>query len=152
MKLLIQAGLVLSLLAGCGNPAGPTLTGEDDLVLQVKDLDWKTLPDDQATILAAELHGHTLHLRVQYGGGCRTHRFALVAGTAIAESYPPYSLFRLAHDGDGDRCDALVTRDIRVDLAPIVSLVQRGGATALRFSLIEPGERAAGVGELLLTF
>ncbi len=150
MKQLIAAMLALPALA-CGTPAGPTLSAED-LVLQVADLDWSTLPGDQATITSAELQGHTLHLRVQYGGGCAPHRFALVTGTAIAESFPPYALFRLAHDGSGDPCDALVNRDLRVDLTPIVSLLQQGGGTSLRFGLMEPGQHRAAVGELLLTF
>ena len=140
-------------LAACSDPSGPGLSDEDELVLQiVDDLDPSELPDDQATITSARLEGRTLRLTLQYGGGCATHRFALVSGTALGESYPPYTLLRLAHDGNGDPCDALITREVEVDLSPIVPLVQQSGGTALRFNLMEPGEQLSAVGELLLTF
>ena len=152
MKLGAGSVVVLCGLAACSNPAGPSLTDGDDLVLQViEEFDWKTLPGDPATISAAHLEGRILHLRIQFGGGCEPHRFALVTGAALAESNPPYTQFRLAHDGNRDPCDALLTRDIRVDLSPIVPLVQQSGGTALRFTLMEPGARASAVGELLLT-
>jgi hypothetical protein len=152
MKLGAGSAIVLCGLAACSSPAGPSLTDGDDLVLQViEGLDWKDLPGDPATITAAHLEGRILHLRIQFGGGCEPHRFALVAGRALAESNPPYSMFRLAHDGNHDPCDALLTRDVRVDLSPIVPLVQQSGGTALRFTLVEPGERVSAVGELLLT-
>jgi hypothetical protein len=41
---------------------------------------------------------------------------------------------------------------VAVDLSPIVPLVQASGARALRFELIEPGERRSGGGVLLLEF
>jgi hypothetical protein len=147
-------GLFLGMIAlACSNPVGPGLSDQDQLVLQVTPgLDWRVLPDDQVTITDARVEGRTLHLSLQFGGGCKTHRFALVAGAELGESNPPYTLLRLAHDGHDDFCDALVTRNLEVDLSPIVPLVQQSGAAALRFELVEPGEHVSGVGELLLTF
>lgn len=152
MRFRVASGIVLAAIVGCSNPAGPSLSEEDDLVLQIlDDFDWKKLPDDAATITAAHVEGQVLFLQVQFGGGCGKHRLALVTSSAIAESNPPYSQFRLAHDGGGDPCDALITRELRVDLSPIVPLAQ-GSGNALRFTLLEPGEHPSGVGELLLTF
>ena len=154
MKLgMAGAALLGALLFGCSDAAGPSLSEDEDLVLQILDLrEPGELPDDQATITSARVEGRTLHLTVQFGGGCGRHRFGLVAGTAFGESLPLYTVFRLAHDGGGDPCDALLTRNLRVDLSPIVPLVQQGGGTALRFELLEPGEHPSAVGELLLTF
>lgn len=153
MKVGVLLVSALVALAGCSNPAGPSLSEADDLVLQLlDDFDWENLPNDAATITAARVEGQTLLLTVQFGGGCGRHRLALVAGTAIAESYPPFSSFRLAHDGGGDPCDALLTRDLRVDLSPIVPLVQQSGGNSLRFGLVAPGGQPSGIGELLLTF
>ena len=132
---------------------GPTLSSDDQLVLQViPGLDWHALPDDQVTIVSANLASRTLHLRVQYGGGCVDHGLALVTGTELAESFPPFTLLRLAHDAHGDPCDALITRSIEIDLSPIVPLVQQSGAHALRFELLEPGGHPSDVGELVLAF
>jgi hypothetical protein len=152
MKLGITSAALLSALAGCSDSLGPSLVEGEDLVLQViEGFDWKKLANDPATITAAHLEGRILHVRVQVGGGCKPHRFALVADGALAESNPPYAQFRLAHDGDGDPCDALLTRDLVVDLSPIIPLVQQSGGTALRFVLVEPGGQPSAVGELLLT-
>lgn len=145
-------GVLLLALAACSDVTGPSLSDGDQLVLQVlQGFDWKKLPDDPATITDGHVEGHTLHLQVQFGGGCKQHRFALVAAEALAESNPPYTRFRLVHEGDEDPCDALLTRDLQVDLTPIVSLVQLSGGTALRFTLLEPGEHPSAIGELLLT-
>lgn len=145
-----------ALLLGCldsRGPAGPSLSTSDELVLQVlPNLDRRTLADDQAIITAAEVQNHILHLTVRYGGGCREHGFALVAGDAVGESFPPFTLLRLAHEAHDDPCDALLLRELHVDLSPIVALLQPGGSNALRFELVEPGEHRSDVGELLLTF
>jgi hypothetical protein len=143
---------LLLVLAACSDVTGPLLSDGDQLVLQVlQGFDWNKLSRDAATITDASVEGHTLRLHVQFGGGCKPHRFALVAGDALAESNPPYTQFRLAHDGGKDPCDALLTRDLEVDLTPIVSLVQLSGGTALRFTLLEPGEHPSAIGELVLT-
>jgi hypothetical protein len=129
---------------------GPTLTDDTELVLQIiPGLDPDDLADDQATITAAHVDGRTLFLSLQFGGGCAPHSFALVTGGEIGESNPPFTIFRLAHDGNRDPCDALLTRNVEVDLSPIMPLA---GSSALRFTLMEPGERVSSVGELVVTF
>ncbi|HLB53709.1 MAG TPA: hypothetical protein VJK71_01205 [Gemmatimonadales bacterium] len=149
----VGGGLLGVLLLACSDPAGPSLSDEPRLVLQIiPGSNWNNLPNDQATITAARIAGSTLHLTVQYGGGCNSHRFALVAGTSFGESLPLYTMLRLAHDGSRDPCEALITRQLEVDLSPIVPLVQQAGGSALRFDVVEPDGRVSSVGELLLTF
>lgn len=155
MRLRFGWWILPALLLGCVDSrraAGPSLSTSDDLVLQIlPNLDWRALDDDHVVITAAQVSNRVLHLSVQFGGGCKEHSFALVAGDSFGESFPPFTLFRLVHDAQGDPCDALLARTLHVDLSPIVALLQPGN-TALRFELVEPGERRSDVGELLLTF
>lgn len=147
-----QATILLATCLGCGNPFGIEL-GTKDLRLQlVAGLVPARLPADPATIERASLTGSILRLDLSYGGGCREHRFALVAGTSFGESQPLFTVMRLAHDAGGDTCEARVRRSITVDVSPIVEYVRRAGGDALRFELIEPGERFSSVGELRYTF
>ena len=147
-----QATLLVATFLGCGDPLGIAL-GTDDLRLQVVEgLVPSQLPADPATIEMASLTGSSLRLDLRYSGGCREHRFALVAGTSFGESLPLFTVMRLAHDAGGDTCEALVRRSITVDVSPIVEYVRRAGGDALRFELIEPGERFSTVGELRYTF
>ena len=137
----------------CSDPTGPGLSDGTHLILQVvADPQSGAWPGDPATVTAAHVHGSALHLTVQFGGGCATHRFALVTGTALGESFPPYTQLRLVHDAAGDPCDAWLTRELTVDLRPIIPLVQQSGASSLRFVIVEPDQQASQVGELLLSF
>jgi len=155
VRVRISGILVGAVLLGCTDPVGPSpaLSAEDQLALQiVPHLEWRTGADHPATITSAQVERQTLHLMVEYGGGCATHRFALVAGTELGESLPPYTVLRLAHDGNGDPCRALLGKQLEVDLSPILPLVNQSGGSALRFILVEPGERVSTMGELLVTF
>ena len=143
---------VLVLAACDAGISGPNLSPADHLTLQIlPGYNWSRLPGDAAVISSASVQGHTLQLTVQYGGGCSTHDFALVAGGEVGESNPPFTFFRLAHNAHGDPCDAIVFRDLSVDLTPIIAMLQ-ASSTALRFGLVEPGEHPSAIGELLLTF
>ena len=145
--------LVGVLLAACSDPTGPTLSDAELLQLQIiPDLDPDDLPDDHASITSARIEGHTLFMTMSFGGGCATHRFALVTDGAVAESNPPQMLLRLAHDGDRDPCDALLTRTVQVDLAVLTPLMQTTGPYTIRLRIAEPDGEVADVGELLITF
>jgi predicted small lipoprotein YifL len=63
--------------------------------------------------------GDRLRLPIQYGGGCRVHRFALLVDPAFRESHPVQVSARLTHDADGDLCRALLSEDLQFDLAPL---------------------------------
>ncbi|MFN0178520.1 MAG: hypothetical protein ACKVZ0_06935 [Gemmatimonadales bacterium] len=144
--------LLVAASVGCGEPTGVDLATGDLRLQVVEDLVPSRLPADPAKVERATLTGSILLLDLSYSGGCREHSFALVTGTTFAESWPLFTVMRLAHDAAGDLCEAVVRRSIRVDLSPIVPLVRRAGGDALRFELIEPGERFAAVGELRLRF
>jgi len=120
------AALLLLALPGCisSSPAAPLdlLMTADDLVapaLLVSRNDPRPWPFDPWTFVSHRVEGDTLALEVQYGGGCREHRFALLIDPAFMESHPVQVAARLAHDADGDLCRALLTRTLRYDLTPL---------------------------------
>lgn len=81
---------------------------------------------DPFQLNAASIMGDTLSVSVSYGGGCRTHRFTLVASNAFMESYPVQLRASLAHVANDDPCRAWVTADYDFDLTPIKRRYQEG--------------------------
>ena len=78
--------------------------------------------DGQVPVIADD----TLTLTVSYGGGCETHDFTLVASDVFMESYPVQLGVTLAHDANGDTCEAYLTEAYEFDLTPIKTLYQEG--------------------------
>ena len=128
----ILLSLVVAWTAACGN-------GEDNPVSTTPSPD---PPDDTSTagsvvfspgdvgsttqwgtddyeLEAAYVAGDTLAVTLSYGGGCRTHRFTLVAAEAFMESDPVQLAVAIAHDADGDPCQAYFTEDYHFILDPI---------------------------------
>ena len=63
-----------------------------------------------------------LFLTLSYSGGCARHDFTLVADSQFRESDPVRLILFLAHDDNGDRCEAYPTESYRFDLAPVRAL------------------------------
>lgn len=78
--------------------------------------DW---PGDLFAALEATLQADTMTLRVSFTGGCRDHRFELVAWSGWLESEPVQANLLLSHDDQGDPCEAEIIRDLRFDLTPL---------------------------------
>lgn len=127
------AGVIgaLLLVTGCGgsgqlgplDPLDTYLTtslqaGVPPALLVAND-DPRPWPMDPWTYRSHALSGDTLTVSIQYGGGCRVHRFALLVDPAFRESHPVQVSARLAHDADGDLCRALISEDLRFDLGPL---------------------------------
>ncbi|MAI73949.1 MAG: hypothetical protein CMM01_24040 [Rhodopirellula sp.] len=74
---------------------------------------------DSFDIEATELHGDLLKLVVAYGGGCETHRFVVWTDNSFSQSQPPLIKLFVAHDSNGDGCEALIQRALWIDLVPI---------------------------------
>ena len=58
----------------------------------------------------------TLTLSLSYAGGCRQHEFTLVASEVFLESFPVQLRVAIAHDANGDSCEAWLTQDYEFDL------------------------------------
>lgn len=78
-------------------------------------------PKDDIVLKGVELQGDTLVVRVMHSGGCKPHTYELLwsggfqksaAGDAQAELV-------LAHDANGDSCEALLNRTASFDLGPL---------------------------------
>ena len=74
---------------------------------------------DSFDIEATELHGDLLKLVVAYGGGCESHRFVVWTDNSFSQSQPPVIKLFVAHDSNGDTCEALIQRALWIDLLPI---------------------------------
>ena len=73
---------------------------------------------------APVIEDDTLTLTVSYSGGCEHHDFALVTSGLFLESYPVQLAVAVAHDANGDRCEAYLTTEYEFDLTPIKTLYQ----------------------------
>ncbi len=91
-------------------------------------------PQDPFQIQEAVVSGHTLQVRLSYGGGCRLHDVKMVAWGGWMESSPVQVRLFLSHEDFDDPCDAWVTRDFTFDLVPL-KLAYQGS-----YGVAEPGK------------
>ena len=111
-------------------------------------VDFETSPDrwpeDLFHTENATLSGHTLDLRLSYGGGCRTHDVKVVAWGGWMESDPVRVKLFISHEDFDDPCDAWLTKDYSLDLVPLKLAYEKSygvaepGATTLILLLAEP--------------
>jgi hypothetical protein len=98
-------------------------------------------PQDPIFILEAAIRDDYLEFQVSHGGGCATHHYDLVAFGGWMESDPVQIRAFFSHDGNGDPCDALITRELSFDLRPLKEAYQESygvgeaGNTTLIISL-----------------
>lgn len=134
----------LMLLSGCElfEPAGhrASVRLSEDTVLLVEPGDLADLPAHPLVVSAATLDREHLVLDIAYSGGCKTHLLGLVGLRALEKSDPPNGYLRLVHDGNGDPCDAFITRTLRFDLRPLLDVYRADGLTGeVRLKIHAPG-------------
>jgi hypothetical protein len=98
---------------------------------------------DPYVLESVRVRDDSLHVRVRFAGGCRTHEFRLVLFKTFRESYPVQSDALLAHAANGDSCRALLVRDMSFDLTPLRDHYRRSYLTAsgvIHLRLLPPGE------------
>lgn len=91
-------------------PPGEPRTG------QIVVADSRNWGDDDYVVNSAAISGNDLTVEVSYSGGCRTHALTLVIAEAFAESDPVQLSAVLAHEADGDPCQAWLTEQYVFDL------------------------------------
>lgn len=79
--------------------------------------DGRNWGDDPYVVNSAAVDGHRLTIEVSFGGGCRRHDFTLVISKMFLESDPVQLPAVLAHDANGDSCEAYPTESHVFDLA-----------------------------------
>ena len=105
-------------------------------------------PRDPVRIVDARVHGDSLRVAVETGGGCRRHTFRLAIAQGFLESDPVQVRAALGHDAQGDPCRALLRGELAASLRPLAEAWRRdyraqrgtviihldGWSTALRYS------------------
>ncbi len=66
----------------------------------------------------------TLQINVSYGGGCEKHEMTLIVSDSFLESFPVQLHVSLAHNANGDTCEAWLTEDYNFDMTPIKTMYQ----------------------------
>lgn len=87
----------------------------------------------------------TLNISVSYSGGCEDHQFTLVVSDTFLESFPVQLHASIAHNANGDTCEAYPTENYRFDLTPIKTMYQEAyrqeaGTIVLRLKDAPDGE------------
>ena len=80
---------------------------------------------DEYELNSATITDDTLNISVSYSGGCKEHEFTLVASEAFLESFPVQLPVSIAHNANGDTCEAYPTSNYRFDLTPIKKMYQK---------------------------
>ncbi|NNM06524.1 MAG: hypothetical protein HKO65_15630 [Gemmatimonadetes bacterium] len=108
------------------------------------DTDPSLWPGDAFQIEDAVIVGQSLQVRLNYGGGCRTHDVKLISWGGWMESDPVQNRLFLSHEDFDDPCDAWITRDYTFDLIPLKIAYQESygvgqpGTTTLILLLEDP--------------
>jgi len=109
-------------------------TGCDSEVLQDSDLDSgervrfvldgldaDSEISDNFELRSAIWNGKHLDISVAYSGGCKEHAFTLYSSAVNIAIYPPQIGVVLAHDGNGDSCEAYIAETISIDVSSLVN-------------------------------
>lgn len=145
MKLNYTIGFILSLLIlltiGCQRLQNQMKTDPDDTTVSVSvdDVDPTDIVHtgevfigdagdrfgtDDFELNSAAITDDTLTVSVSYSGGCEAHQFTLVASESFLESFPVQLHVYIAHNANGDTCEAYPTEDYHFDLTPIKTRYQ----------------------------
>ena len=106
-RLPVLVAPLLALLAapGCRESAVEPDVPEDNVVVAGSG----NRRNDPYVANSAAIDGHHLALEVSYANGCRSHAFLLAISKSIRESNPVQLPAVLAHEVDGDTCEAWLT-------------------------------------------
>lgn len=100
---------------------------------------------DEYALNSATITDDTLNISVSYSGGCKDHEFTLIASEGFHESDPVQLPIAIAHNANGDPCEAYPTENYRFDLTPIKTMYQEAyrqeaGTIILRLKDAPDGE------------
>ena len=100
---------------------------------------------DAYTLNSATITDDMLNISVSYSGGCEDHQFTLVVSEEFLESFPVQLRASIAHNANGDTCEAYPTENYRFDLTPIKTMYQEAyrqeaGTIILRLKDAPDGE------------
>ena len=79
---------------------------------------------DKYALNSAMITEDTLNISVSYSGGCAKHQLTLIVSDTFLESFPVQLPVSIAHNANGDTCEAYPTENYRFDLTPIKTMYQ----------------------------
>lgn len=97
--------------------------------------------NDPYQLVSADIVGDTLRATLSYGGGCADHAFTLVLSDAVLMIDPVRLNARIAHDANGDACEAWMTRELAFDLEAVRELHGGGSGTVVLVLTTPQGEQ-----------
>jgi hypothetical protein len=130
MKTIIGMFAIITIvfLFGCSKDtiAPPVLNSTEmqDITMS-SDYNSIQLFTDSLTIQKVDMNKDSLQLIVSYGGGCKSHQFALYGLAGFLKSNPPAAEIYLSHNGNGDSCKELITQEIKFNLEPLLTACKR---------------------------
>ena len=80
---------------------------------------------DAYTLNSATITDGILDVSASFSGGCKEHQLTLVVSDTFLESFPVQLRVSLAHNANGDACEAWLTNNYRFDLTPIKTKYQK---------------------------
>ena len=95
------------------------LEGQKNSITIVSNDEYQNAPRDQYTIENVKLILDTLVLNITYGGGCKTHEFALITTAMFMESSPVQVNILLSHNANNDACLTLFYETMAFNLLPL---------------------------------
>ena len=110
-----SVALLLGLLAAPGCRDSPLEPGMSENKVVVDD--GRDYGNDPYAVNSAAIDGDRLTISVSFAGGCRDHIFTLVISESFRESDPVQLPAVLAHEANGDPCEAYPTESRVFDLA-----------------------------------
>jgi len=81
---------------------------------------YDSLARDPIFLHEAFVDGDCLQLKISYSGGCKEHNVDLAYMHQWNPGGNDIPTFEIRHDANGDVCEALVTKDFRFDLTPLI--------------------------------
>jgi len=104
---LVIGSLLIVAVLWNGNALYWAFEGQKNSISIVNDWEYQNAPRDPYTIENVDLKFDTLILNITYGGGCKTHEFALITTATFIESNPVQVNILLSHNANNDKCLAL---------------------------------------------
>ena len=80
---------------------------------------YDSLARDPVYIHDVYLDGDCLHIKLSYSGGCKEHIVDLARMHPWCATPPLPPTFEVRHNGNGDLCEAYITREFRFDMSPL---------------------------------
>lgn len=78
------------------------------------------------TITSVSVSGNIMTIGISYNGGCKDHVFRVVGSSVLAKSLPPIRTFQIIHNSNEDKCEKIMTENLKVDISALAYKQEKG--------------------------